>query len=889
MALWKNDQWQALKEKTDYKTDARPEDFANIYPANRTVKRWISFKVQQNRKGNNVATEVVSGKRKGNEWINFEIMDTTMDQYPGGYGLGVLAQRYKLQYANNTDEIARKIGNTLTENGTKNREDLNKRATVAAEENNKNLQLNQINSTLNNWSQEVINKANTGPTGSYLKNRNEIENYTDNTLASLINSGAIDQSVANTLKGLIKDSYKNYYTEKRLKSWDGANQGLQPPVGGFDAAYYISQGNKDGDLNTQWEEARLNDDLDIIGRYGSKDDFAWNHYSTVGKAAGYRGNPSVETEYVNDYKESFDTLTDAEKQFIREGQLGLIPQNKGYVVDWEDNTGSFLEGKVETGIGEQKLKAEDKFGALTVDLLKNTVEKLKETKAKERELDIYNTLPGFSEVYNINSSLANTLLADSGLGGYLGMTGVNTKQFQRDLEDKLSGYTGVSNNYATYDWNKWFDEELKERYDNIKSIDGTLAANTQYNLDEKYKQNFINNYIKPRFDQSKSMDEFIGYLSTTQDGENVYDVSDASNAVKNLASEQAAKYYSDLQNRSSVGFSPSFYANPDQSGVNEAKKLRYANQKTEFEEDWRNAKQNGNSNAGNTGRSWDDWAYYYGIDVNQKDQFARLHYEIIGRQKGFDPAKDVVTQGDISDFIDNKVLNSLNKVDWDSGKYLNFVTPEELADSVIKGIDPKKNKTAFNKLLDVFGLDENTEMDTLKDYLTDSFSTGEARQMRESIAYLNQQKLKPTQRDLGVSYIERDTDQQYKADPEADDLYNLFSSAGYGGSAEDFYTSFMPDVDRSSLQLISKARKGGLSLKNINTSDPFQALSDINEIFGGDDEDIFGTKTTTTTPKKEVNYFDLFGSKEKEASDKKSSLGFDTNTDYYSDMLSLFN
>ena len=183
MALWKNDQWQALTEKTDYKTDAKPEDFANIYPANRTVKRWISFKVQKNNKGNNVATEVVSGKRRGNDWINFEIMDNTMDQYPGGYGLGVLAQRYRLQYANNTDETARKIGDTLTANGVKNREELSKRNTIAAEENNKNLQLNQINSTLNNWSQEVIYKANTGPTGSYVKNRN-IKESSVNSLPS---------------------------------------------------------------------------------------------------------------------------------------------------------------------------------------------------------------------------------------------------------------------------------------------------------------------------------------------------------------------------------------------------------------------------------------------------------------------------------------------------------------------------------------------------------------------------------------------------------------------------------------------------------------------------------------------------------------------------------
>ena len=37
---------------------------------------------------------------------------------------------------------------------------------------------------------------------------------------------------------------------------------------------------------------------------------------------------------------------------------------------------------------------------------------------------------------------------------------------------------------------------------------------TVYQLEQDFKKNFIDNYVKPRFDESKSMDEFISYIDT---------------------------------------------------------------------------------------------------------------------------------------------------------------------------------------------------------------------------------------------------------------------------------------------------------------------------------------------------------------------------------------
>ncbi|HBX65465.1 MAG TPA: hypothetical protein DEG32_04695, partial [Balneolaceae bacterium] len=45
MALWKDGRWQALNEKTDYKTNYRADEFTNLFPADREVEKWISFKI----------------------------------------------------------------------------------------------------------------------------------------------------------------------------------------------------------------------------------------------------------------------------------------------------------------------------------------------------------------------------------------------------------------------------------------------------------------------------------------------------------------------------------------------------------------------------------------------------------------------------------------------------------------------------------------------------------------------------------------------------------------------------------------------------------------------------------------------------------------------------
>jgi hypothetical protein len=890
MALWNGETWVPLNEKTDYRTDYTPEDFASQFPADRPVEQWITFTVNSD----GVATGLTYGKVEGTGRYPFLLNNTNVGN------ISSFAQQKGFTYSSGVESKAQELGGTLTENFRRNQEDLQNRTTQANTRNTNNTKLNTGNAAINQWSNQIISKANAGPTGSYINNRTNIENYSSQALDGLVANGTLNQNIVDSLKNLATSSYKNYYTTERISPWDAKAQGLQPPTGGFQASYYISTGNQSGlDLKAKWQEAVANDNLDLLARYGSLDNYAFNHYSTVGKSAGYRGNPAKPTQYADSYKEKFSSLPNAEKQYIRTGLLGLAPQERErgdrsdtqYAIDWDDKTGSVLEKEVIKNINEQQLGVLDKFSAVTRDALQTTVNKLKEVRQQERDLDIYNSLPGYSEIFNINSSLANTLLGDSGLGGYLGMMGVNTTKFKRGLEEDLAAYTGVDKGYATYDWNKWFNEELVKRYETIESVEGRTAADAQYAIDEQYRQDFIENYLKPRFDNSKSMDEFVGYLTTTQNDQNVFEAATAAEALRNVASERAAAYLDEIKSLPAVGFNPTFYMYP--TGTNDAQRARYAIQRKEISEDFAAARANGNAIAGDTGRTWNEWAYYYGLNLNNTQEFARLHYDIIGRTKGFDPAKNVITDRTVKNYISRSLIPALAEVDvdWDAGEYLAFVTPEEFADSVIEGINPEENQSAFKELIDTFGLEQDAGLDAVKDYLSTAFTNGEAKVIRESIAYLNQQQITPTQKELGVTYIERAEDDKYRADPKADELYTLFSQAGYGGTVDEFYESFMPDADRSALELISRTNRADLELRNIDTSDPFETLSDLNKMFGTDDEDIFGTKKETTQPKKEVDYFNLFGEQEKQAADKKkSTLGFDldTSTDYYGDVLSLF-
>jgi phage gp36-like protein len=732
-----------------------------------------------------------------------------------------------------------------------------------------------------------------------------------------------------------------YYTQQKIRNpWTYKKNGVKPPTGGFDFNYYMKQGNNNKTLNRQWNAAKNNKiggysfaDLDITARYANLTTYAQADYSQrVKSEPTLRANAAAD---IGEYSEAYDDLTDAQQQLYRDELLGLTKKGASgqLSIDYTDDQAenSRFENQVLSNLSGQELLEQDKFGTLTQDSLKFAADKLKEQQENERTLDLYKNLPGFNEIYSANSSLANSLLGDSGIGGYLSMLGKDTEAIQEDLEEQFAGVTGIpSNNSTIFNWQKWFDEEMVKRYDEMETItvefddtitdldlnsetgkiqyeiqltrmgidpydeDGNLidksvaletleANNFQriYEIDENFKTNFIENYLKPRFDQSKSMDEFISYMDVKEDEQNIFQTQSALDSLKTLASKQSRLLLENIQDLPG-DFNYKFYFNPDDE--NEVKQSTYNIQKRQVTRDWEKAKKKGNSippgqvaDKNGNNYTWNQWAYFYGLNINNKQEFARLHYKVVGAAKGFDPAADILTQEKVDDYFVDNVVPALNdaRLDLDSATFMNFVTPEQFADEVLRGIDPEKDEEAWKKVLDMYGLEGTEAIDEVRNVIIEAVRTGSAQRIRESIKFLNEKKKTPTQKELGVNYIERESDKKFVEDENATELYKVFQNAGYSGTEDEFFDTFMPDADRADLDFIQRGLSGDFELKDINTEDPFEALASVGS-FLGDGGNIFGTDSDNENQDKndtEDSYFNFFDDEDDDyASDTGRSI-----------------
>jgi hypothetical protein len=631
------------------------------------------------------------------------------------------------------------------------------------------------------------------------------------------------------------DALSGAYT-KKVTIWDGSKFGAHPLTGGFDPEYYEGTGTGQQAIQ-KWNEAQqgvnvngiLLPDLDITARY-NQESFLHKYYTDVGKASGDRGNAPIDANLPKIYEEK---LTDADYQLYRDQVLGLAT---------EQNPQTVLEGSLGTVLTAKDKQKQQMFGALTQDSLKASLEEL--------------------------TTLSNSLLGDSGVGGLLSIT-KNTEDVQKSLEKTLGGVTGVNtSNSAVYNWQQWFDNVLLKRYENGLTVQDPADAKTQYEIDKEFAGKFVSNYLKPRFDTSRSMDEFISYMDVTQKEENIFQTQSALDSLRTLADVRAKAYLDGVQGKAALNFNPEFYFNP---GENEQRADAYAKQAAEVSGDWEAAKKGD--------PFWAAEAYRYGIDLNDKAQFAKLHYEVKGAKQGFDAARDVITLKDAQEYIDKSIIPAVaaKEIALGDTAFLKFVTPEEFADKLIEGVSPSENKEEWLKLLEQFGLkDTGQSVDELKNYIVDALRTGAAKDIRESIKYLNEKKKTPSQEELGVSYIERPEDKKTTTSPNETQLYKVFKDAGYQGSEDEFYTNFMPDVDRSEQVALTKAGAGsGYNFKGLDTSDPFASLMSLGSLFEEPSKTTTPTTTTATskTSSSKSSYFKLFEDETEDEALNKSKTG----------------
>ena len=687
----------------------------------------------------------------------------------------------------------------------------------------------------------IANTFNSANPGSYKQILESIaKKQFETDLSSLISKDELDKAT-------------NFYVTKNIKTpWSSEKQGLNPPTGTFDAAYYAAENPK---LVKQWSNAATGvnfggiqlPDVDITKRY-NQDTFLHQHYSTTGKASGLRGNAAEEATLASTYEETRKGLTDAEKQAFRDTILG-VGSSVGKAP---------IDATIEQIVNQEN---QNKFNYLVQDVLKNTISEINKARQKEGSYDIYAGIPGFDEIINFKSTLSNSLLGDSGVGGYLTMAGQGeaVKKLEKGVQSLLGAKDSVS-----YNWQKWFDESLASKYENLTQVTDPKDAKNTYKIDKEFAKTFVNDYLKPRFDNSKSMSEFVSYIDVKDKEQNILQTQTVSNKLKELGMQKANSFVGQLAIQSKGYFDPDFYFNPT---GDESKTELYNTQKADIASDWDQAKAKADTLI--NGMTWEQWAYKYGLDINNKEEFAKLHYEVIGKTKGFDPSSDKPTNKDLFNYIDNELTPYLStaKEAFGDSVFLQFMTPDQLADQLISKLDPLKTPEAWDTALKKYGIDgTNKSIEDVKALILGATRTAPAEEIRNSIKELNEQKKTPTQKNLGIEYIQRNVDDVPRSSGKETTLYTLFKNSGYGGTEDEFYTDFMPDVDRVEQQRISDTLKGkgnGMSF-DIDTSDPFTAIGSIESLFSEDKE-----QPIKDTQKN--SYFTLFGDAEKEAEDKDFS------------------
>ena len=728
--------------------------------------------------------------------------------------------------------------------------------------NAENKALNILNTKKNDAYNKVVATASTAQKGGYLSQRQGVRNL------------EVDEKTRKELE----TSYRQFYVNEKIDKWNPV-LASKPLYGDFDPKYY-KENNKD--VTAEWKRLVDNDDVDVVERYGENGFYA-NHYTNYGKKEKRRANAAEIAEEAKKYTEA--KKTDAEIQAIRDQQLGLntdtqasrlMGEGSAIAAEWDkakkgdpywskqakekyldiDKQDEFLtlfrlserpedkeilKGVVGTksgiteledafnqAVGAEALVETKKFGALAQDVLKQTIAEMKKAKGQEQMLGLYKGLGGFSEIMDINKQLSDSILGDSGVGGILSQMG-STTETEEDLEKKLENITGVRNN-VVYNWQKWFDTTLKERYQkDIELGYKTEDSEEQLKIDGAFAKKFVDGYLTPRFNTSRSMDEFREYIDVRQEEQNPFQTQDIVNAVKVVADRRTKDYLDKIQNTAARNFDSKFYFNPT---GDKAREEDYKKQMDTVTQDWEAAKKGD--------EYWAQQAYRFGIDVNDKDAFARIHFQVKGQGQGYDGADDIVNASKIQDEIYKNILPALSKEAKDLGSVFGiFTTPEEFADDVLEGVDPT-DKEAWDKVLKANGLEDfKGTIDELKEEIKESLRTGSAQTIRENIKYLNEKSKRPTQEELGITYIERPED--YKTgDPKSDTaLYTTFQKAGYKGTEDEFYEKFFPDTDRSEQEYLTKALTGAdFKITGLTTSnDPFENFNTIQGMFPEEEED----------------------------------------------------
>ena len=788
---------------------------------------------------------------------------------------------------------------------------------------------NTANTKKNEAYQNVVNIAN-NTVGKDYKTQREFIKQLD-----------VDEAT----KTKLVNSFNIFYSNEKLplaSRWD--------PKKALNAPVPLSERYKNtGDVNTEfyktqdipsvkeavakWETAKEEGDLDVLLLYNNdENDFYRAHYAE--NSPKDKSIRAYKTEKIKDV--DTEKLLDSDKKLITD-ITALTPEERDEPGRTKDETDATFEAYLTKILGADEIEDTKKYGALAQNVLKDTIAELEKVKAQEAQWDMYRNLGGFAEILDLGSTLADSIRADVGVGGFL----PKGKDVTKDLETQLGNITGMQS-HVTYNWQKWFDETLTKKY----GIDYTEFAATEETLDivnaalknasktepskifnetdkkftkefiaqtgfksneelvqflgkqgetgttlltvlqagtltkenlenlEKQKTNlnatitelegkknrnlkltfkdgekipeevaveasfarqFIDEYLKPRFDYSKSMDEFRDYMNVDKEYKNPFQTTDRLTQIKDYAYTQAKEIATNLKDETynelyiNSTFDENFYMNPVDKYASENKQNIYKKQTETINATWESVQKDPdqyidltNPNSG----TWAEYAYYHGADLTKQKDFATLHYDLIGKRKNFDVAKDPASK--LQEKLDLPIYEKAQSIGTVFGE---FITADGFADQVVKNINPLDNNEGWKKVLAKFNLDSDTSTDEVRDAIKASITTGPAQIIRDNIKELQELGKTPTQKNLGASYIERpETD---TTSTEKSELYNKFKTAGYKGTEQEFYSNYMPDTSPEDIRFLSSVTKGKIpevDTSFLKGSDPFSMLDKISEL-----------------------------------------------------------
>ena len=304
MATYTAQGWQKLALKTDMRRSGnnpfQGSEYGNDFPVRKTdydvnygrtdreQNREVSVKVKDGK----VVKINKNGCTDGSDWKCFTLKANKF--YGGGnsgydgYGLGQWAEKRGFKWNGYKDDFF-PVAETLWSNKGKNEADQAKRNenakknadnqawntgtgsnqryglmnAAAAAANAAGDKLYTKNDALNRWSDAAVRWAKGTSSGKYMQNREKILNGNpggqSEYLLALEKNGIITGAERETLifggptstllspsgdfkgNGGLLGSYRTYYAKERVTPWDNKSQGINPPVGGFDATYYLNE------------------------------------------------------------------------------------------------------------------------------------------------------------------------------------------------------------------------------------------------------------------------------------------------------------------------------------------------------------------------------------------------------------------------------------------------------------------------------------------------------------------------------------------------------------------------------------------------------------------------------------------------------------------------